>query len=443
MSEAPEARRGRRLSVAVVTDAIHPYHRGGKESRYYQLLPRLNQRCDARLYTMHWWPERTKTIVDQGVPYEAITRLVALYKSGRRSIVQALVFAVGCLRLLTKRFDVVEADHMPYLQIVTLWLVTRIRRRPLVVTWNEVWGPEYWRTYLGGLSGAIAWWIERVAMSCPDEILAVSEGTAARLRSYVGNAVPIRVIPNAIDLDMIGNVPPAPPESSADLLYVGRLMDHKGVGQLIEAVALLGPDLAARVLIVGNGPEKEKLEQQVRDAGLSEVVNFRSDVADSAEVFALMKSAKVFVFPSVREGFGIAVLEALACGTRVITTSHPDELRAGSGGPVGSWLSVGAQRRVARGVHHAGPVGCGRRFPTARGMDPGVRLGHRCRELRRIARDPGQGDQRGPAGRSGRPTRSARRALDTQRARVGRQCADGDQGGRCPMPSNSSVPCCR
>jgi glycosyltransferase involved in cell wall biosynthesis len=37
-----------------------------------------------------------------------------------------------------------------------------------------------------------------------------------------------------------------------------------------------------------------------------------------------MKAAEVFVYPSVREGFGIALLEALACGTAVVTTSHPD-----------------------------------------------------------------------------------------------------------------------
>jgi glycosyltransferase involved in cell wall biosynthesis len=55
-------------------------------------------------------------------------------------------------------------------------------------------------------------------------------------------------------------------------------------------------------------------------------VDFRHDVREQKEVYSLVKAAKVFVFPSAREGFGIAVLEALACGIPVVTTSAPDNL---------------------------------------------------------------------------------------------------------------------
>jgi glycosyltransferase involved in cell wall biosynthesis len=314
----------RRTSVAVVTDAIHPYHRGGKEIRYSQLLPRLQESLDIRVYTMHWWPERSTKRTEQGVECQAICPLFSLYHKARRSMLEATAFAFACLRLVAKRFDVVEADHMPYLQLFTLRLVTELRQRPLVVTWNEVWGPEYWGRYLGRVSGPIAWWIERTAMSLPDQILAVSTGTAERLRSYVGDSVPIRVIHNAVDLDFIRGVEPARPEEAAELLFVGRLLKHKGVDLLIDAVATMKTDRPLRVLIVGDGPEKLNLEKQVAEMGLADVVRFRSDVADHTEVFALMKAAQVFVFPSLREGFGIAPLEALACGTRVVTTSHPD-----------------------------------------------------------------------------------------------------------------------
>jgi glycosyltransferase involved in cell wall biosynthesis len=314
----------RKMSVAVVTDALYPYHRGGKEIRYFQLLSRLERSFDVRVYTMHWWPERPRTRREHGVEYQAICPRFALYHEARRSILEAIVFAVACLRLFAKRFDVVEADHMPYLQLFTLRLVTKLRRRPLAVTWNEVWGPEYWDRYLGPMSGPVAWWIERTAMRLPDQILALSPGTAERLRPHVGDSVPIRVIPMAVDLDLIRGIQPAAAEEAAELLFVGRLLKHKGVDLLVEAVARLRPDRPIRVLIVGDGPEKLNLEKQVAELGLADVVQIRSDVADQAEVFALMKAAQVFVFPSLREGFGIAPLEALACGTRVVTTSHPD-----------------------------------------------------------------------------------------------------------------------
>jgi glycosyltransferase involved in cell wall biosynthesis len=55
-------------------------------------------------------------------------------------------------------------------------------------------------------------------------------------------------------------------------------------------------------------------------------VDFRHDVQEQKEVYSLVKAAKVFVFPSAREGFGIAVLEALACRIPVVTTSALDNL---------------------------------------------------------------------------------------------------------------------
>lgn|GEM_PF-105059 len=311
-----------RARVAVVTDALYPYHRGGKEMRYEQLLPRLQESVDVEVFTMHWWPERGTTRVDRGVTYHAICPLFPLYGPTRRSIVQAVVFAVACLRLLGRRFDVVEADHMPYLQLFSLRVVTWLRRRPLVVTWNEFWGPEYWREYLGRWSGALAWVIERRAMRLPDRIVAISPQTAERVRAWVGEGV-VREVPMAIDLPAIAEVEPAASGQAADLLCVGRLLEHKRVDLFLEALTRL-PANGRGALVVGDGPERARLEAMALELGLADRVRFRADVVDHAEVIGLMKAARLVVLPSVREGFGLVVLEALACGTPVVATSHPD-----------------------------------------------------------------------------------------------------------------------
>jgi len=317
--------RMRRLRIAVVSDAVYPYHRGGKEMRYAQLLPRLQESVDVDVYTMHWWSNREATQRDRGIVYHAICPLISLYGKARRSIWQAVAFAIACLRLLNRPFDALEADHVPNLQLFTLRLVTWLRRRPLVVTWHEVWGPGYWRQYLGRRTGAVAWWLERTAMLMPDEIVAASPGTGARLRALLGDGTPpVRDVPSGIDLGAISRVQPLDPEQSPDLLFVGRLIAHKHADLFIEAFARLSDTPNLRGLIVGDGPERMRLRQLADDLGVEDSVRFRHDIESHDEVIALMKGSRVLVFPSFREGFGIVALEALACGTPVVMTAHPD-----------------------------------------------------------------------------------------------------------------------
>ncbi len=313
----------RRPVVALVTDAIGPYHHGGKEQRYLELAGRLAERAEVHVYTMNWW-RGGRTRRDGAVTYHAISPLIPLYSGGRRSVRQAVIFAICCLGLVGRRFDVIEADHMPYLPLLSLKLVTAIRRRRLVVTWHECWGPEYWHRYLGR-AGQIGWLFEKLAMRLPDTIIAASSETGVRLRELTGQRVPVIVAPNGIDLEVIRQVDAAP--DAADVVAVGRLLPHKRIDLLLEALAILregGRALTAQV--IGNGPQRDRLIAQARALGLSDSVQFRDDVSNQSDLFGLLKGARLAAFPSEREGFGIAVLEALACGVPVVTTSAPDNL---------------------------------------------------------------------------------------------------------------------
>ena len=313
----------RRPSVALVTDAIYPYHKGGKEIRYHELAARLGRYADVTVYTMRWWsgPRRRR---ERDVSYEAICPHLPLYSGERRSIRQAVMFALACLRLLTRRFDVIEADHMPYIQLFPLRLVASVRRKRLVVTWHECWGRDYWRDYLGS-AGRIGWWFERSAMSLPDAIIAASEETAARLREQLGERATVVAAPNGVDLEQIGRAPLG--AERTDLVVVGRLLDHKRIDMLIDALGLLRADGSPTTCrIIGDGPEREALHRQAEELGVADLIDFRHDVETHDELYSLVKAARAFAFPSSREGFGIAVLEALACGLPVVTTSAPDNL---------------------------------------------------------------------------------------------------------------------
>jgi len=309
--------------VAMVSDAIHPYHRGGKELRYHELTQRLADRVDIDVYTMQWW-DSAPVRQEGGVTFHAISPLVPLYVNERRSLSQAFRFGFACLRMLRYDFDVLEADHIPFLQVFVLRLVTTLKRKRFVVTWHEVWGREYWRRYLG-LAGYAAWIIEALAMRQPDHIVAASPQTAERLRASLGDRCAISVAPNGIDLAAVEAV--SPDSAPTDLVVVGRLMAHKRVDMLLESVAMLHAEgLPVTCRVIGNGPERLELHRRVQRLGIANFVDFRHDISEQKDVYSLLKAARACVFPSAREGFGIAVLEALACGVPVITTSAPDNL---------------------------------------------------------------------------------------------------------------------
>lgn len=305
-----------------MSDAVHPFNSGGKETRLREISSRLAGRgYDVHIYTMRWWSDGASTVDVDGVTVHALCRLHPLYHNDRRSMREALLFGLATLRMLTVPFDVMDVDHMPFFPLFSARLVCSLRRRPLLGTWHEVWGREYWRGYLGraGVLGALS---ERLAFSMPDRIVSNSAHTTARLRDQnVGR--PITTLTLGVDAGHITAVPAA--GLMSDVMFAGRLLPNKNVELLLEAVQLLirnRPGL--RCLIVGEGPERANLEKLARQFDVAASVTFMDFLPHHDDVIALMKRSKVFVLPSVREGFGLVVLEANACGLPVVTIDHPD-----------------------------------------------------------------------------------------------------------------------
>lgn len=315
----------KRLRVAVVSDALYPWHKGGKEIRYLHLLQGLPElELDVAVYSMKWWDTTPDVVETQAgsLTYCAICPRVPLYRGTRRSVFQAILFAVSTLRLLTRKFDVIEADHMPYLQLLPLRIVAWLKRVPLVITWHEVWGREGWRTYLGPIGYAAAL-IESVAIRLPDSIVAVSPGTAEKLVAMGASRDKVVQIPNPIDLDPLGKT--TPNTSAPELLFVGRLLEHKHADLAIEAVRVLverGFDV--RLGVIGVGPEEPRLRAQVTRMGLDARVTLYSTIDSQAELWSLIRGSRVMLAPSVREGFGLVVAESLALGTPVVCARHQD-----------------------------------------------------------------------------------------------------------------------
>jgi glycosyltransferase involved in cell wall biosynthesis len=316
---AQEGKRHRR--ICFVSDGVYPFNKGGKERRLWEITRRLERDgIDVHIYTMNWWAGEKLLNLD-GVWLHAICKRRSLYQGERRSIVQALIFGLATLKLIVFRFDVLDVDHMPYFPIFAARVVCALRRKRMVATWHEVWGAEYWRSYLGRLA-PISALVERLAARAPHAIIAVSRQTSTRLVDELGVKAPVRTIELGVDLAAIRTEEKS--ELQSDVLFAGRLLAHKNVDLLLRAVALMKEDRPLlRCRIVGEGPERSRLESLSIELGLERNVIFHDFFPGSA-IYGIMKSATVFALPSVREGFGVVVLEANSCGLPVVTANHPD-----------------------------------------------------------------------------------------------------------------------
>ena len=333
--------------MAVVEDAVGPWSKGGRETRYAALLPRLAARgFEVEVFTMRWWVDQPRG----EVRYTAICPLVPMYKGERRSVLQAVLFAISTVRLLGRSFDVILADQIPNLHLFPLRVIAWIKKVKLVVQWHEVWGREYWQEYLRG-AGGVAARLERVTAHLPDEVIAVSKEIGGRLASLGVDAARITVAANAMDRVQLDAVTPG--GRSVELVTVGRLITHKRVDEAIRVVDLLrGRGRDASLVVIGDGPERERLEQLAAHLGLSAQVSFLGALDADEEVWAWLRAARVVVSPSDREGFGLVVAESLALGTPVACVAHPhnDASRLVEDGRTGSVVPPGDLEALASAV---------------------------------------------------------------------------------------------
>ncbi|MGI9658534.1 MAG: glycosyltransferase family 4 protein [Gaiellaceae bacterium] len=162
-----------------------------------------------------------------------------------------------------------------------------------------------------------------------DTVLTVSEFTRSEImRMYGLDAARVVALPNGLDpafLEPLTDMRSQTDGGRAYALFVGTLHPRKDPVGAVEAIALVEPELD----LVMVGPDKGS-ERAVRSAinrlGLAERVSLRGHV-DPSTLAALYRNAACLVFPSLYEGFGLPVLEAMASGTPVVaanTTAIPE-----------------------------------------------------------------------------------------------------------------------
>ncbi len=238
---------------------------------------------------------------------------------------------------IINRLHVLHA-HSPF---VTGWMAVRYARRlqiPLVYTYHtRLEEYAHYVPFEPNATRRAASTLTRSFANLADAVIVPTPAMRERLLELEVTA-PIEVIPSGIDLDAFNaGVRSAHVRHSLGvrdgdrmLLFVSRLAREKNVEMLIRALALCLQPL--RLVLAGDGPERQALEHLAARLGVSERVNFLGEV-ERDRLPDLYASADAFVFASVTETQGLVLAEALAAGALVIAADAPQnrEVLAGAG----------------------------------------------------------------------------------------------------------------
>jgi glycosyltransferase involved in cell wall biosynthesis len=309
--------------IAIVYDSLYPVNRGGGERVYRRIAEELAERGNVVDYLtrIQWEPTAVPDSAFRIIP---VWRGEIYTSSGARTTRSAVGFAWGVFRALRAsrgRYDMVIASALPVLTLIAARIALLGTRTYLVGDWLEVWPLSKWRSYAGWLPGTAAWILQFVGAHASDLQTVNSAFTARRLRRVSRHSKP--VVLGLFDLVGDGH-PPVSPQYPPFALFVGRHIADKGVTSLPRAVAFARhsiPEL--RLVIAGSGPDTVRLETEIATNGAAEWCEIVGRVGDT-QIQLLQSQAAVLVNPSVREGFGLVVVESASRGVPSVIVAGDD-----------------------------------------------------------------------------------------------------------------------
>lgn len=358
--------------------AVGGMHGGGTERQLVQILRHLDRdRFAPQLYLVHRAGPLLAEIPADVPVHVCEERLgnVRGYFPGRMHRLRVLDYA-QCLR------ETGVAVSYDRTFLMTLITAAGAQRAGVPNVSTIVTNPE---TGFAPVAGRFQWFKRRMLhrlYNRSTQVLAVSDGARqSAIRFYGIDPARIRTQYNGIDLQVIRRSSAGDPGDEwwsrpgqtpgarvVRLVSAGRLNHEKGFHLLIEAVRCLvreGAGVEYRLALLGEGDHRQRLQRQVQEAGLEDCVRMPGFRVDAA---AWYRTADVFVLPSLVEGMPNVLLEAMACGTAVVSSdcpAGPSEIL--EGGRLGELCAVGDAQALAEALRRvlADPQATGRRTALA------------------------------------------------------------------------------
>lgn len=251
------------------------------------------------------WPERLEVLQKEGGGLPIVWR--------RSYLARLAILPFGLAHILAvvrhaRNTDIIHANWT--LSAAAAWVGQFLHRRPFVVT---IHGSDIFQAVRLPFVARLT----RIVLKQSSRVVAVSRSLADTAIALGLPAGLVDIVPDGVDTDWFR---PASAEREPLIMYVGSLIERKGLRFLIQAM----PEVLRRfprykLIIVGEGPQWAELAHLARSLAITEQVIF-TGAQTPAQVSQWMQRARLFVLPSVEEGLGVVLLEALACGTPCVAT---------------------------------------------------------------------------------------------------------------------------
>lgn len=280
------------MHICMLTELFYPYIKGGAEKRYVELAKRLSKKHEITVYALKMFGSEEKEVWNN----IEIKRVGIKFNPNKRPKFIIASFLPALLKSLKSEYDIIDANQ-GFASLVGYF--SRLIKKPIVATFHDLYQKNWLRYRFIDKIGILLESCWRFGKF--DLIFANSSETKRKLLSSGFNSI-IKVIPSGIDIKLYENLNVRKDDV---IVYVGRLEPYKRVDILLN----VAKHLEYEIHVIGTGSLEKKLKQKAPSN-----VSFLGFISEKEKIREL-KRAKVLVNPSEVEGFGLVLLEAMACKT--------------------------------------------------------------------------------------------------------------------------------
>ncbi len=296
---------------------------GGVESYNYFLVKEISKThqvtviCRSLRKSKDFEKNKLKTkfkVIRVGIPVNRIDTGILTFPARIDYIFRSILAG------LRNDADVIQGNN--FVTYIPAYLISILKGKPSVVWYPDVFIGR-WIKLTGILSGLFGEFVDRLSLKFKwSHFVALSNSTKQKLISQGINSEKISTIYAGIDKDFIKQIK-SRKNKRFTLICVCRLVNYKRVDILIKAMKILiSKNFQIHLSIIGDGPEKPSLLDQIDKLGLKNYITFESNLPRE-DLIKRFKSSHLFCLSSQEEGFGMAVTEAASCGLPYVVSNIP------------------------------------------------------------------------------------------------------------------------